>query len=277
MKLRELKRFLKEASIKLQKSKGQNFLIEQNVLRLMLSQMKPQEGEFILEIGPGLGVLSKSLLEARVFLCAIEIDPILFAHLKKSLAYKNLNLILGDACKQDYKRILPQSFRCLANLPYNISGPFLAQMLILGFIPQEMFFLLQKEMVDRLIASHSTKNYSALSVMSQALYSIKIIRSIKPSAFYPIPKVDSYFVSFKKKQENHFPNGVVRGKFLSFLRQAFQKRRKTMSNNFSNDLKRRNLISSYLEEKNFSLMTRAEELGIDDFIDLFHFMRNKAQ
>jgi len=177
MKKAELLQTLENYGIAPSKSRGQNFLIDNNLLEAMCRSMDINPGETILEVGPGAGVLTREILAKGAIVHAVEFDFAIQRYLSDNLHHKNFTLHKGDACKVDYREILdlPKTFRCLANLPYAISSIFISIMAELESPPTEMFFLLQREMAERLAADNSTKNYGSLSVRIQALYDVKIL------------------------------------------------------------------------------------------------------
>ena len=144
---------------------GQNFLLDGNLLDYIVRTSGAAPGMTVLEVGPGFGALTRGLLEAGAEVYAIEFDRRLIHYLKKEFTMPEFHLIEGDACKVDFASQLPQDrpFRCIANLPYAISSVFIARLLTLDNPPTNWFFMLQKEMAQRLAADVKTKNYGARS------------------------------------------------------------------------------------------------------------------
>jgi len=199
----EAKRILEELEIRPAKKLGQNFLVDDNMLNFLIRMSAPEEGECILEIGPGLGVLTKALADMHAYVVGIEIDSRLVSHLQKTFKnYSNVKILQADACRTDIDRIMKgRDFRCIANLPYSSSTPLMLNLIQTENPPREMFLLLQEEVADRLAAGVGTKSYGALSVEVQLIYQVKKVRKIPPSVFYPVPEINSVLTRLK----HHFP------------------------------------------------------------------------
>jgi 16S rRNA A1518/A1519 N6-dimethyltransferase RsmA/KsgA/DIM1 with predicted DNA glycosylase/AP lyase activity len=159
MKKKDLQHLLKKLNIQPSKKLGQNFLTDENLLNFIYKTAAAKEDEFIIEIGSGLGVLTKLLVKSGADIIAIEYDARLAAYLKKAIQAPNLHLIHQDACKLDFNKIIPQNrdFRIIANLPYSISTPLIAKFINMPIPPKDMLFLLQKETAERFAASAKTQ------------------------------------------------------------------------------------------------------------------------
>ena len=181
---------------------GQNFLLDGNLLDAIVRLGKPQKGEIILEVGPGFGALTRRLLKTGAQVYAVEFDHRIAGYLRKNLPQENFHLTEADACRVNYQELLPpgEPFRAIANLPYSISTIFIARMLDLPDPPREMFFMLQREMGERLAAAPGTKEYGALSVRTQLRYTVKIEKLVPPEVFFPPPEVESAVVSFRSRK-----------------------------------------------------------------------------
>lgn len=153
----------------------------------------PQPGETVLEVGPGFGALTRKLLASGADVYAVEFDHRIAEYLRTHLEANNFHLTEADACRVNYLELLPQGrpFRAIANLPYSISTIFIARMLDLPEPPEAMFFMLQREMGERLAAPVGTKDYGALSVRTQLRYEVKLEKIVPPEVFFPPPEVDS--------------------------------------------------------------------------------------
>ena len=226
----ELLDVLRTIGVHPSKKLGQNFLIDANMLSAMERDAELVDGESILEIGPGTGVLTERLLAAGCHLTAVEYDHRLAAYLRERFAdAARFTLIEGDACNVDFAAIMGEPpFRCVANLPYAVSSILIARLASLDNPPADMFVLLQKEMADRLAAAPGTKQYGALSVQVQCLYSAKILRKLPPGVFFPPPEVDSAFLRLRKL-ENPPEMTTPRTEFIALIRQVFTQRRKKLS------------------------------------------------
>lgn len=180
---------------------GQNFLIDNNLLDFIIRTADPQPGEVILEVGPGFGALTRKLLDVGAEVYSIEFDYRICDFLRKHALPGDFHLIEGDACQVNFTDFLPpgKPFRSVANLPYSISSIFLARLLEMEMPPLNMLFMLQKEMGMRLASGPGTGNYGSLSVRTQLLYDVKLLRTVPPQVFFPQPEVESAIVQFKLK------------------------------------------------------------------------------
>lgn len=228
MNKKDLTAALEELGMRPGRGLGQNFLLDGNLLDAIARIGAPERGEEILEVGPGFGALTKRLLAAGAKVTAIEFDHRLAEYLRTHLTCGDLRLIEADACKVDYAALFPDGqFRAIANLPYSISSVFIARMLELETPPQWMFFMLQREMGERLAASPGTKAYGALSVRVQFDYEVRIERIVPPEVFYPPPEVESALVSFSR-HERFGLTKVRRDKLRGIVNSAFSQRRKQL-------------------------------------------------
>jgi len=180
---------------------GQNFLMDQNMLNALMQDAEVQTGQRVLEIGPGLGMLTGALLEAQCDLTAVELDHRLAGYIQERYgALPNFRLIQGDAVKQDYDALMGTTpYRCVANLPYSCSTPFLSNIAAATNPPTDLCVLLQKEMADRLVAGHGTKDYGLPTVKLALRYQTRILRTVPPKVFFPPPEVTSAFVKLEYK------------------------------------------------------------------------------
>ena len=178
---------------------GQNFLMDPNMLHALVQDAQVVAGQRVLEIGPGLGVLTEPLLDAGCDLTAVELDHRLAEYLSEKFAGRsNFRLIQGDACKQDFDALMGETpYRCIANLPYSCSTPFLANIAAAKNPPTDLCVLLQKEMADRLSAAHGTKEYGLPTVKLALRYRSRILRLVPPGVFFPPPEVTSAFTKLE--------------------------------------------------------------------------------
>ena len=228
MNKKELVSALDELGMRPGRGLGQNFLVDGNLLDAIARINAPEPGEEILEVGPGFGALTGRLLAAGARVTAIEFDRRLAEYLRRHLACENLRLIEADACKVDYAELFPNGgFRAIANLPYSISSVFIARMLELENPPERMFFMLQREMGERLAALPGTKAYGALSVRVQFGCAVRIERIVPPEVFYPPPEVESALVEFRRSREFSLTK-AQREKLRGIVNSAFAQRRKQL-------------------------------------------------
>ncbi len=250
---------------KARKRFGQNFLHDSGVIRRIVSAISPSPGERLVEIGPGQGAITKELLRVAGRMDAVELDRDLIEPLARVCGgLGELHIHCADALKFDFCQLAAgdQPLRIVGNLPYNISTPILFRLIgQLGCI-QDMHFMLQKEVVDRMAAEPGSKVYGRLSVMLQVKCAIMPLFDIGSGAFKPAPKVDSAFVRLQPH-----PKPVVQidddVSFARVVTQAFAQRRKTLRNSL------RELIDADgIQALGIDPAIRAERLTLGEFAAL---------
>ncbi|HEY9198487.1 MAG TPA: 16S rRNA (adenine(1518)-N(6)/adenine(1519)-N(6))-dimethyltransferase RsmA [Gammaproteobacteria bacterium] len=244
---------------------GQNFLHDAHVIGKIIAAIAPRPGQDLLEIGPGQGAITLPLLKACGRLQAVELDRDLLAPLAAAAApIGELVLHNRDALRTDFcaLRTDAQRLRVVGNLPYNISTPLLFHLLDQADCIEDMHFMLQKEVVERMAAAPGTEHYGRLSVMLQYRCKIEPLFSIGPGAFRPPPKVESAFVRLLPHRALPIR---VRDEilFARVVQLAFGQRRKTL----------RNTLKGLLDDADFAALgidpqIRAEQLGLADFARL---------
>ncbi|MBS1155627.1 MAG: rRNA methyltransferase [Proteobacteria bacterium] len=214
---------------------GQNFLQDQGVIADILNAVSPEPGDVFIEIGPGLAALTRPLLERIPHLHAVEIDRDIVARLTERFPPERLSLYNVDALDFDFGALAQQiapggKVRLLGNLPYNISTPLLFHLASFNAVINDMHFMLQKEVVDRMVAEPGTPDYGRLSIMLQYRFVMDRVLDVPPAAFNPPPKVDSAVVRMipwpslpHPAQDEHLLEEIVQT--------AFAQRRKTLRNN----------------------------------------------
>lgn len=205
---------------------GQHFLHHPAVLKRIVDAIAPARGDVIVEIGPGQGALTRPLLDLVDHITAIEIDRDLAAQLLREFVPEKLSIVVADALDYDYAT-LPAGVRIVGNLPYNISTPILFRIARHADRLRDLHFMLQKEVVDRMVAKPSTPDYGRLSVMLQVRFSMKKLFNVAPGAFRPPPKVESAVVRLVPLQEKPACDEAL---FEKIVREAFSARRKTLRN-----------------------------------------------
>ncbi len=248
---------------------GQNFLNDQGIINSLIDAINPQPNQVIIEIGPGLGALTKPLLKKIDHLHVVEIDRDIVAWMQKEYPSNAITIHNVDALKFNFSN-LGENLRVVGNLPYNISTPILFHLLDNLAHISDMHFMLQKEVVERMVAQPSTPAYGRLSAMLQYHLAMEYLITVPPEAFEPAPKVESAFVRcvphatlpFVAKDEALFAKIVLA---------AFGQRRKTIRNtlkDFLNDIDFKQLqISSQL---------RAENLSVKDFVNISNHIHSKT-
>ena len=244
---------------------GQNFLHDDLVIDNIIHAISAKPGDVFVEIGPGKGALTKPLLLATGELDVVELDRDLIPLLHQSLDhFGKLHIHQSDALKFDFSTIVKNEhrLRIVGNLPYNISTPLLFH--LMTFLPyiEDMHFMLQKEVVERMAATPNQKAYGRLSIMVQYYCDVEKLFIVKPGSFFPAPKVDSAIVRVIPHSEH--PYHVLNEKdFAHIVTQAFAQRRKTLRNNLKNMLSEQEI-----ESLNISPGCRAETLDIKQFVAL---------
>jgi 16S rRNA (adenine1518-N6/adenine1519-N6)-dimethyltransferase len=261
----ELKAFLKEIDAAPKKGLSQNFLIDGNIVRKIISFAGVKKGDHILEVGPGPGVLTEELLNQGACVTAVEKDR-KFAHALTRLQTSDQRLVIfeDDILLWDISSRLSPSTKMISNLPYNITTPILTR-----FLPRQDLFdsitvMVQKEVGERMWAKPSTKAYGSLSIFVQ-FYSDPIKGFIvEPSCFYPPPKVQSAVIQFRLKK----PPEINEGRFFEITRRAFQQRRKMVRTSLKEHVPLE-LLEKGLHKIGKGLQVRPEDLSLADFLVLF--------
>ena len=209
---------------------GQNFLIDRNILNILLAAAELQPADTVVEVGPGLGVLTGALLERVAAVTAVEKDNRLAPYLRERFAGEaKLNLIHADILDCDLPALFPRPGRKLvANLPYAIAARLLVELTALPHPPALIVVTIQREVADRLAAQPSTKDYGLLSILLQRHYEIATVKHISPSCFWPPPEVQSSIVKLVRRPA---PLGGPADEqaLRDLLRHAFSRRRKTLA------------------------------------------------
>ena len=206
---------------------GQNFLLDGNLLSALVRDAELRPGERVLEVGPGTGALTAALLAAGCLVTAIELDHRLAEYVVSRFGRDSAHfrLLQGDACRMDIDTIMgAEPYRCVANLPYSCSSPFLAGAAALNNPPTAMHVLLQKEMADRLTARPGTKDYGVLTVRLALRYDAAMLRIIPPNVFFPAPEVTSAYVRLTLRPDA--PEPEIRKLASTLAGEVFAQRRK---------------------------------------------------
>ncbi|MGB7550734.1 MAG: 16S rRNA (adenine(1518)-N(6)/adenine(1519)-N(6))-dimethyltransferase RsmA [Chromatiaceae bacterium] len=244
---------------------GQNFLQDQSVIDRIIAAVSPSPGESLVEIGPGRGAITRALLRATGQLDAVELDRDLIEPLARTCAsLGQLTIHQADALAFDLSQLVApgEKLRLTGNLPYNISTPLLFRFLEQKACILDMHLMLQKEVVDRIVALPGSRTYGRLSVMIQTWCRAEALFEIPPQAFFPAPKVDSAFLRLTPLDPPPFPLQDP-GHHQRLVTQAFAQRRKTL----------RNTLKGMATTEDFAALgidpgQRAEELSVSTFASL---------
>lgn len=254
---------------------GQNFLHDDYTIDSIVSAIAPKAQDNLIEIGPGLGSLTVPLSKRTDHLTVIEIDRDLAARLKENADLKNrINVIESDVMKVDFRQLLnneAETLRVVGNLPYNISTPLLFYLFQFRPYISDMYFMLQKEVVSRLVATPNHKSYGRLAVIAQYYCQIIPVLEVPPSAFTPAPKVNSAVVQLIP--HNSLPYSADNVKLLGQItRLAFNQRRKTLRNSLRALFSEEQLASLDIDANK-----RAENLAVSQYVQLANFYSRKRQ
>jgi 16S rRNA (adenine1518-N6/adenine1519-N6)-dimethyltransferase len=276
---RVVRSLLERYGIQPQKRWGQNFLVDGNVLVKIVNAANLTPDDVVLEIGPGLGVLTRALAERARAVVAIEKDSRLVAALQATLHdLPNVRIVPGDALDVSFETLLLEratrnahqaTGKVVSNLPYSISKPVLQRLVAARALFSLMVLTVQKEVAERLTATPGTKAYGALSVITQAWMQIEMVSLIPPKCFYPAPEVSSAMVRLIPHPAPLILPAVERD-FLRLVRAAFQERRKTIGNAlaplFPNADK--SVAQQFLVERGVDPRRRGETLSVAEFARL---------
>ena len=250
---------------------GQNFLRDEGIIEAIARAIAPDQAQHLVEIGPGEGAITQSLIASGCRFDAIELDRDLRTRLLASFStYDNFTLHSADALKFDFASLQQgeQALRVIGNLPYNISTPLLFKLLDYGALIADMHFMLQLEVVERLAAEPGNKNWGRLGVMAQFQCEVEQLFEVPPESFFPPPKVQSAVIRLTPRQTPRWAQ-VDRESLAKVVSQAFSQRRKTLRNNFKNSL-----TDAQFETAGVDPQARAETLTIDQFTALAGISRS---
>ncbi len=247
---------------------GQHFLTDGAIIDAIVDAIDPHPGEPVIEIGPGLAALTNPLLQRLGQLTVIELDRDLAARLRRD---SRLQVIESDVLKVDFaelsQRLGGVRLRVVGNLPYNISSPILFHLLDHAAHIQDQHFMLQKEVINRMVAKPSTAAYGRLSVMLQWRYEMEDLLFVPPESFDPPPRVDSAVVRMRPLAT---PPALDVGLLSQLVQVAFSQRRKLL----------RNTLGTWLQTQGFAgtfdLQRRAEEVPVQEYVDLACTLRASA-
>lgn len=253
---------------------GQNFLVNKEIVEKIVQSANLTTDDFVLEIGPGKGILTEELAKKAGKVIAVEIDRNLAKILRKKFkSFKNVEIIENDILKVNMKDLLRSEapkYKAIANLPYYITSPIIRLFLESDIPPSEMILMVQKEVAERITAKAGTMSILAVSVQYYA--DAEILFEVSKENFDPVPEVESAVIRITYNKQPT-TNNEEEKKFFRLVRAGFCAKRKTLANNLANSI---HLEKKEVEEKitraGFLTTVRAQELGIDDWkklVDLF--------
>jgi 16S rRNA (adenine1518-N6/adenine1519-N6)-dimethyltransferase len=247
---------------------GQNFLHDQHVLGSITDSINPEVGDTMVEIGPGLAAMTDQLLRTLKHMHVVELDRDLVARLEKAYPRDKLTIHSGDALKFDFSTIpVPEGkkLRIVGNLPYNISSPLLFHLATFAPQVQDQHFMLQKEVVERMVAEPGSKVYGRLSVMLQWRYDMSLLFVVPPEAFDPPPKVDSAIVRMIPIAE---PLACDQATLEAVVQKAFSQRRKVIRNCLSGIFTEEQIIAAGINPTD-----RPEAVSLAQYVALANLLK----
>ena len=255
-------------SVKAKKYLGQHFLNDENIAKKIADSISNGDYQNIVEIGPGMGVLTKYLLQTKIKVTVFEIDKESVEYLEKVFPVEQINIdtskenfqiIEGDFLKKDLNQIFKnKQIALIGNYPYNISSQIVFKALENRKIIKEFSGMFQKEVAQRIAEKEGSKTYGILSVLTQAFYDVEYLFTVPPTVFNPPPKVDSGVIKCVRKENFKLP--VDEKLFFRVVKTAFNQRRKMLRSS----LKSFNLTDSLKEDPIF--VKRPEQLSVNEFI-----------
>jgi 16S rRNA (adenine1518-N6/adenine1519-N6)-dimethyltransferase len=277
MDMVSIRQELKKYGLFPKKGWGQHFLIDPNILNKVIQIAQINEKDVVLEVGPGLGEMTIGLAKKAKRVITVEIDPKLVEILKKKVMdYPNVEVIKGDILKVDFNKLLNQEkdpVKVVANLPYQISTPLLFRFIESKEVFSTFTLMLQKEVAERMVAPPGRKKYGPLSIFMQMFLDLSIHFLIKPSAFFPPPKVESAVIHMNWKEK---PMVEVKDEewFKKIVKCCFGYRRKTLINALKHsDLPLTYEIESKVMKLGIDPQRRPETLSIQEFALLAEALR----
>jgi 16S rRNA (adenine1518-N6/adenine1519-N6)-dimethyltransferase len=248
---------------------GQNFLHDHNIIYNIISSIQAKPDQHWVEIGPGQGALTEPLLNEKVRLDVVELDRDLVVLLKdKFKQYPNLQIHSADALRFDFSSLADgEKLRIIGNLPYNISTPLMFHLLDNAYCIEDMHFMLQKEVVDRICAVPGSKKYGRLSVMMQYYCLPELLFEVPPESFDPVPQVTSAIVRLvPHRQPPVTVNDIA--KLNRVVTQAFSQRRKTLRNSLKKLIDEEDIVALGIDPT-----LRAESISLADFAQLSNLLQ----
>ncbi len=272
--LAETRRLLRQSDIRARKGLGQHFLIDSEVLEAIIAAAELKPDDLVVEVGPGLGILTKELAQKAGGVIAIELDDGLAALLKKTLAaFNNVTIVNGDVLKIEPKELVKgRNYRVVANLPYYITSPVLRHFLEAIAKPQAMVVMVQKEVAEAIAAKPG--DMSLLSVSVQFYAKPEIISIVPAESFYPAPEVSSAILKidvYPKPKVDVDEKG-----FFDTVRAGFAAPRKQLANSLAKGLGRDKAeVLPFLQKANIDPSRRAETLTIEEWAELYNVLGGK--
>jgi 16S rRNA (adenine1518-N6/adenine1519-N6)-dimethyltransferase len=258
---------LRALGLRARKRLSQSFLADEGVCRLMAEAAGVGAGDDVLEIGPGLGVLTRVLLSRARRVVAVELDPLLAEHLPALAPGGHLEVVQGDALCFNPAEHFSGAYKLIANLPYQITSPVLTRYLIETRRPTELAVMVQREVAERILAGPGRATY--LSMLTTAVAEARLVRQVPPGAFFPRPKVTSAVLHIRPRPRPAVPPEQLTA-LLRLVRAGFTQPRKTVANSLAQGLERpRAEIERALTAAGLDPRRRPQQLDLADWQTLF--------
>ncbi len=258
---------VKKYNFRFSKSLGQNFLIDDSVLEDIVEGAEVSEEDLVIEIGPGVGTLTRELIKKAKRVVAIELDSNLIPILTEELGdEEKFSLIHNDALKVNFDEIMAgeKSVKLVANLPYYVTTPIIAKLLNEDYKFKSLTIMIQKEVAERMNSEPNCKEYGSISVLVQYFCTTKIIRKVAPSSFMPRPKVDSIVIRLDRLEQ---PRVELKDEklFFDIVRNSFNMRRKTLWNALKSFGLDKESMEGVFKDAGIDQKRRGETLSIEEF------------
>ena len=251
--------------MKAKKKFGQNFLVDRYFISKIINEVNPKEGSTILEIGPGKGAITEPILKKIKHISVVEIDPDMIKILKQKMSTKNISILAEDVLGIN-DEFFKKFNKIIGNLPYYIATEIILKLTKIHSSSSELYFMVQKEVAERITAKPSNKSFGRLSVILQYYFDAELLFELPPEAFYPQPKVTSAFIRLIRKKRVS-PKVIDKASFEQIVKVAFSQKRKTIKNNFKNILFDKDFFNLEISPK-----IRSEALTIDQFVKLENYV-----
>lgn len=251
--------------MKAKKKFGQNFLTDRYFISKIINEINPKEDDHILEIGPGKGAITEPILKKINHISVVEIDPDMIKILKHKVNTKNISILAEDVLDIDNEFFVKFN-KIIGNLPYYIATEIILKLTKIYSSSFKLYFMVQKEVAERITAQPSNKTFGRLSVILQYYFDTELLFEIPPEAFSPQPKITSAFIRLVRKKRVS-PKVINKDSFEKIVKVAFSQKRKTIKNNFKNILFDKDFFNLEISPK-----IRSEALTIDQFIKLENYV-----
>ena len=267
--LSSLKEFLRSHDLRLRKSLSQNFIVDKNTLKRLVDEANLKDRETVLEVGPGLGSITRTILEQGHKVTAVELDKGFARELPNLLDdFKDsFTLIEGDILKQEFS----QSMKVISNIPFQITAPLIEYFVQRETLFSELTLVVQDELCHRMTAKEGTRDNNSFAIFSQYHFEVKKLFTISKLCFFPVPNIECAAISLKRKQ-NRPLESTEEPLFSLFVRRCFQQKRKMLRSSLKPIP-----ITKALEELNLKPTSRPEDLSLDEYVSLFSILRTSFE